>query len=67
LAYLDKVKTPSQLRRVKELIDRFSSCYQGWHERMAQIAAEAKAGNWMPGKRIAEGDKDSAEDAWQTP
>ncbi len=80
LGYLNKVKTPAQLRRVKELIKRFSACYKAWNTKMAEIAAEAKAGNWMPGKRIEEGDKAlrdrndrlrrekaSFEEAWQTP
>ena len=57
LGYLDKVKTPSQLRLVKKLIADISACYQAWHAENARIAEAARAGNWMPGKRIEAGDK----------
>lgn len=81
LGYLDnKVKTPSQLRLVKQLVKDISACYQAWHAENARINAAAKAGNWMPGKRIEAGSKAlndredrlrqikaSFEDAWQAP
>ncbi len=58
LGYLDrKVKTPSQLRLVKKLIADISACYQAFNAENAQIAAAAKAGNWMPGQRIEAGSK----------
>lgn len=58
LNYLDRrVKTPSQLRSVKKLIADISACYQAWHAENARIAEAARAGNWMPGKRIEAGDK----------
>jgi hypothetical protein len=81
LLYLDRrVKTPSQLRLVKKLIADFSACYQAWNAENARIEAAARAGNWIPGKRIgalsqAVIDRDnrlrqikaSFEDAWQAP
>ena len=58
LSYLDrKVKTPSQLRLVKKLIADISACYQAWLAEKARIAEAARAGNWMPGKRIEAGDQ----------
>lgn len=58
LNYIDRrVKTPSQLRSVKKLIADISACYQAWHAENARIAEAARAGNWMPGKRIEAGDK----------
>jgi hypothetical protein len=58
LGYLDKkVKTPSQLRLVKKLIADISACYQAWNAENARIAEAARAGNWMPGKRIEAGSK----------
>lgn len=80
LGYLRKTKTPSQLRRVKDLIKDFSDIYQTWNSENARIDAAARAGGWMPGKRIGEKDKAlrdrndslqrakaSFEDSWQAP
>jgi hypothetical protein len=80
LSYLRKVKTPSELRLVKQLIKDISTCYKVWHAENARIDAAARAGNWMPGKRIAAGSqalndredrlrqiKASFEDSWQAP
>jgi hypothetical protein len=80
LGYLRKTNTPSQLRRVKELIKDFSAIYQLWNSENARIEAAAKAGGWMPGKRIGERDaalrdrndslqrvKASFEASWQAP
>ena len=77
VSYLRKTKTPAQLRLVKKLIENFSGCYKAWNTEKARIVEAAKAGNWMPGKRIgafdeALGDrnaclkrhKDSFEDVW---
>jgi hypothetical protein len=57
LGYLRKTRTPAQLRMVKTLIENFSGCYKAWNTENARIAAAAKAGNWMPGKRISAGDE----------
>lgn len=80
LSYLRKTKTPSQLRRVKALIKEFSDIYQTWNSENARIEAAARAGGWMPGKRIGERDvalrdrndslrrdKASFEQLWQAP
>jgi hypothetical protein len=81
ISYLDrKVKTPFQLRLVKQLTKDISTCYQAWHAENARIEAAAKAGGWIPGKRIgarsqAQIDRDerlrrikaSFEAAWQAP
>jgi len=52
LSYLRKTRTPSELRLVKGLIKDFSDCYRKWTLENARIIAAAKAGSWMPGKRI---------------
>ncbi|MBP7706855.1 MAG: hypothetical protein KA243_06375 [Candidatus Aminicenantes bacterium] len=52
LSYIRRSRTPSELRSVQKLIGDISACYQAWHAESARIAAAAKAGNWMPGKRI---------------
>jgi hypothetical protein len=80
LGYLDKVKTPSQLRLVNKLIADFTACYKAWLAELARIEAAAKAGNWIPGQRIGARSKaldvrndrlkeikSSFEEDWQTP
>ncbi len=80
LSYIRKSRTPSELRSVKKLIGDISDCYKAWHAENARIAAAAKEGNWMPGKRIEASSrafnlrveriieiKASFEEAWQAP
>ena len=80
LSYLKKTKTPAQLRLVKQLIENFSGCYKPWNTENVRIIEAARAGNWMPGKRIGalsealddrnaclKRHKDSFEDDWLAP